>query len=86
MPGLSGPGARYLSHGASNGGVKFPVAAARKGNAGMPTHQAEFITSKAEHEKHADATGMAAVYEYAHDRAEMGMEPADRMLTRYRSE
>lgn len=62
------------------------VAMAHKDNASMLMHQAEFMTNKAEHEKHADAMGMAAVYEYARDRAEMDMENVDRMLMHYRNE
>lgn len=62
------------------------VATAHKDNAEMLLHQAEAMTSRAEREKHADAMGMAAVFEYAEERAEMDMEAIDRKLTHYRNE
>lgn len=62
------------------------VATAHKDNAEMLLRQAESMTGRAEREKHADAMGMAAVFEYAKERAEMDMEAIDRKLMHYRNE
>ena len=48
--------------------------------------QAQEMVSRAEQEKHGEAIGMAAVYEYAEERFEVELDAVDRKLEKYRNE
>lgn len=67
-------------------GIYAKVAGCCKENAEMLMRQAQEMVSRAEREKHGDALGMSAVYEYARERAQMDMEAVDRKLEHYRNE
>lgn len=62
------------------------VAMDHKEDANMLMRQAQEMVSRAEREKHGDAVGMAAVYEYAKERFEIDLDIVDRKLEKYRSE
>lgn len=62
------------------------VAADHKEDAGMLMRQAQEMVSRAEREKHGEAIGMAAVYEYAEEHFEVELDAVDRKLEKYRNE
>lgn len=62
------------------------VAMDHKEDANMLMRQAQEMVSRAEREKHADAAGMSAVYEYAQERFEMELDAVDRKMEYYRNE
>ncbi len=66
--------------------VYAKVASDHKEDANMLMRQAQEMVSRAEQEKHGDAMGMAAVYEYAEERFEVELDAVDRKLEKYRNE
>lgn len=66
--------------------VYAKVASDHKEDANRLMRQAQEMVSRAEQEKHSDAMGMAAVYEYAEERFEVELDAVDRKLEKYRNE